>query len=78
MKIEVKLVGLTPRLQPATAPEGWYRLSLPSGAAAGELAGMFGLDADTVIVIRDRSPCPPDAPLREGDRLMLVTMAEGG
>jgi sulfur carrier protein ThiS len=78
VNIKVKLVGLRPRLQPAAASAGWYEISLSAGVTAGEIAGMFGLDNETVIVVRDKKPCPYGALLREGDRIMLVTMAEGG
>jgi sulfur carrier protein ThiS len=78
VRIDVKLIGLTPRTTPAPAAAGWYGLSISETVRAGDLAGLFGLDNDTLIVIRDKKPCPPDALLREGDRILLLTMAEGG
>lgn len=78
MRIHAKLIGLTPRLKPASAVEGWYTLSLAENACAGQLAAAFGLDVDAVIMIRSRKPCPPGARLREGDRVLLLNMAEGG
>ena len=78
MKIYAKLIGLRPRLEPASAVEGWYTLSLAENACARQLAAAFGLDADAVIMTRSRKPCPPGACLLEGDRVLLLTMAEGG
>jgi sulfur carrier protein ThiS len=53
-------------------------LDVPEAATVAEVVRRVGAHPDQVIVIRDETPIPLDASVREGDVLRLVNVFSGG
>jgi len=53
-------------------------VELPSGATGIELLRSLALPPDAHLLIRDDTPVPLDAPLREGERIRVVGVVSGG
>lgn len=53
-------------------------LELGPTATVADIVGLIGAHPDQVIVIRDESPVPLDAPVADKDVLRVVNVFSGG
>lgn len=53
-------------------------LDVRDGARVFEVLRAAQIPPDSVVVVRDDRPLPVDAPVRDGDRLRVVSVYSGG
>jgi len=53
-------------------------LDVRDGATVQDVLRKMNVALDAVVVIRDDQPVPVDAPVREGERLRVLTVFSGG
>ena len=66
------LVEFRPARQPPRDVE------LPSGATAGDVLTAVGQSPDATLVVRGEDPIVESEPVRDGERLMLLSAFSGG
>ncbi|HEX6878618.1 MAG TPA: MoaD/ThiS family protein [Nocardioidaceae bacterium] len=54
------------------------QLSLPEGARAADVAGAYGIDPRTCVVVVNGAAVPRSAKLTDGDRTQLYPAQAGG
>lgn len=69
MRVHATLHGFAPKERD---------LDLPAGATADDAPRACGIRPELVLVFRDGTPIPGDAPLREGDRIRILRVVSGG
>lgn len=53
-------------------------VSVKEGSSVLEVLRALAIPPDAVVVLREESPVPVDASVREGDRLRVVNVFSGG
>jgi len=53
-------------------------VELPEGARGFDLLKALGLAPDAHLLLRGETPIPHDEPLREGERVRVLTVVSGG